>query len=93
MACGAVCVLNDLPVLREITAGHAIFVDYRDPDSVAAALSTALFDNNVRRRLRHLGFQRAAAFDFDRLATERIAAISRIPRPHPQTGPAARQPL
>jgi glycosyltransferase involved in cell wall biosynthesis len=78
MASGAVCVLNDIPVLREVTAGHAIFVDFHDAASAAAALRSALFDSSVREHLREAARKRSFAFEFDTLARERMNAISSI---------------
>lgn len=75
MACGCPSVMQDIPVLREVTAGAGIFVDYGDTTMATAALERICTDNAWVARLRDQGLQRAAAFSFERLAKERITAI------------------
>jgi glycosyltransferase involved in cell wall biosynthesis len=75
MACGTVCILNDIPVLREVTDGNALFVDFRDTEATAKALRVALLDPASRHRLIAGGRARAEQFSFAGLAAKRIAAI------------------
>lgn len=75
MACGCPCLLNDIPVLREVAAGAAEFVDFRDTAAAASALERILADVGRAEELRIRGTARAAAFSFDRLVRERIPAI------------------
>lgn len=75
MACGCPCVLQDLPVLREVTDGAAVYVDFNDAGSAGEALRRVCTDLELAARLRARGLQRAADFDFATLARERVAAI------------------
>ena len=38
MACGTPCVVNDIPIMREVTAGSAILADFSDRESSTEAL-------------------------------------------------------
>lgn len=80
MACGCPCVLQDLPVLREVTAGAASFVDYRDTASAAEAVRRVCTDDSLALRLRREGLRRAPDFSFEKLARERLDAIERVLR-------------
>ena len=79
MACGTPCVVNDIPIMHEVTAGHAAIVDFRDAAAVAAALTRA---DGGRDALRAAGIRRAGDFSFEKLARERIAVIRRVAGPH-----------
>jgi alpha-1,3-rhamnosyl/mannosyltransferase len=72
MACGTPCVVNDIPIMHEVTAGHALIVDFRDAAAVAAVLTRPIGSQDV---LRAAGIRRAADFSFEKLARERIAVI------------------
>lgn len=78
MACGTPVVVNEIPIMHEVTEGHALIVDYLQPDAVAAALQQVLTDEPTRARLRAAGLQRAADFSFDRLTAERLTALRRM---------------
>ena len=75
MACGTPCIVNDIPIMHEVTDGSAILLDYKDTQRVAAAIRDLLEDTSGRERLRERGIARAKFFSFERLATERITAI------------------
>jgi len=81
MACGCPCVLQELPVLREVTAGAASFTDFTDADVAGVALESICTDDALVRRLRADGLRRAADFGFDRLARERVGAILELLHP------------
>lgn len=80
MACGCPCVLQDLPVLREVTDGAALFCDFATPATAAAELEKICVDDALVAKLRAAGVKRAAAFSFEKLARERIDAIRAIVR-------------
>jgi glycosyltransferase involved in cell wall biosynthesis len=88
MACGTPCVVNDIPIMHEVTGGHASLVDFRSAPAAAAALRALASDDALHARLRAAGIERAACFDFDRLAAERIDAITNVlsGRPAVKTG-------
>ena len=75
MACGTPCVVNHLPIMDEVTGGHALIVDYGDAAAVAAALESLASDDALHARLRAGGMAWVRRFDFDRLTTERLDAI------------------
>ena len=75
MACGTPCVVNDIPIMHEVTAGHAAIVDFRDAAAVAAALTRLTIGDGARDALREAGIRRAGDFSFEKLAQERIAVI------------------
>lgn len=75
MACGCPCVLQDLPVLREVTGGAALFTDFADTAAAAVALARVCTEEALARELGAAGVRRAASFSFAQLARERVAAI------------------
>ncbi len=78
MACGCPCVLQEIPVLREVTDGAAVFTDFADSALAASALRSVCVDDLLAAGLRSAGLRRAAAFGFDKLARERLASILRV---------------
>jgi glycosyltransferase involved in cell wall biosynthesis len=80
MACGCPCVLQDLPVLREVTDGSALFVDFTNQTAAGAALTRICTDDALTRSLREKGMRRSRDFSFARLAKERIEAILKMLR-------------
>jgi len=78
MACGRPCVVNDIPVMHEVTAGKALIVDFDNPKEAGSALRVLHRDAKKYEELVEAGIQRAKAFDFDLLAKERIEAIKGI---------------
>ena len=83
MACGVPCVVHDIPVMREVTGGHALLTDFRDTAASSDALSTILTDDALHTRLRAEGIPWSGRFGFDQLARERIDAIRTMLRAHP----------
>jgi len=75
MACGTPCILNDIPIMREVTNGHALIINYEDAEAVAGALRKIVADPNLTTRLRADGLARACEFTFEKLTVERITAI------------------
>jgi glycosyltransferase involved in cell wall biosynthesis len=75
MACGAPCVVNDIPIMREVTAGNAIFTDFTDREASTAALRQALIETAMIAELRRNGIERARHFSMRKLARERVAAV------------------
>jgi len=78
MACGTPCVLNDIPIMREVSAGHALIVDFDQPAQVADALKRMATEEKLRATLRQAGLARAADFTFEKFTSERIVAIERL---------------
>ena len=78
MACGTPCLVNDIPIMREVTDGQALIVDFKDTDAVTKALQQLADDAPLRARLRAAGLGRAAQFTFEKLTTERVTVIQRL---------------
>lgn len=73
MACGVPVVCSDLPVLREVGNGAAVFCDPEDPAAFARGIASILDSNGVDG-LRRRGLDRAATFSWRRTA-EATAAV------------------
>jgi glycosyltransferase involved in cell wall biosynthesis len=78
MASGVPCVVHDIPVMREVTEGHVLLVDYGDRHAAADAMLRALQDSELRARLVTTALARAKEFSFERLAMERVDALRRL---------------
>jgi len=78
MACGTPCLVNDIPIMHEVTEGHALIVDFRAVKTVSEALRKLSADNALVTQLRDAGLARARKFTFEKLATERITAIQEL---------------
>jgi glycosyltransferase involved in cell wall biosynthesis len=64
MACGTP-VLTSTSSLPELVGNAAVLVDPRDVASIAAGLLRIVTDGPLRDRLRVLGLERAALYDWD----------------------------
>jgi glycosyltransferase involved in cell wall biosynthesis len=91
---GCALVLSDIPSLRELWRGAALFVPPRDPECWRQALALLLERENERRRLGTLARQRALRYTPEPMATryrqvyreaaERAARSTREPAPERQ---------
>jgi len=73
MACGVPVICSDLPVLREIAEGVALFCDPNDPAAFADAMG-AVLDAPSNSSRRQLGIERARTFTWERAAQQTVAA-------------------
>jgi glycosyltransferase involved in cell wall biosynthesis len=78
MACGTPCVVNDIPIMHEVTNDEALIVDFDDADAVADALRKLAIGGPQSAQLRARGMARAREFTFEKLTTERITAIQQL---------------
>jgi glycosyltransferase involved in cell wall biosynthesis len=78
MACGTPVIVNDIPIMHEVTEGHAVIVDFNDAAQVAQALKRVAHDAALREKLRDGGLVRAQRFSFEKFTSERIDAIERL---------------
>jgi glycosyltransferase involved in cell wall biosynthesis len=78
MACGTPCIVNDIPIMREVTAGHALIINFQDSAAVAGALQKMILNDGSTEGLRAAGITRAREFTFEKLVTERITTIRRL---------------
>src|SRR6266849_3830873 len=75
MSCGTPCLLNDIPIMHEVTEDHALLIDFADRDLVTQSLRRLFEDAALRQRLRAEGLAQAVKFSFEKLTRERIDAI------------------
>lgn len=68
MAFGAPVVASAIPPHLELASGAAEFFPPGDPEALAKAVERVLDDEDVRRRARQIGSDRAALFSSERLA-------------------------
>lgn len=78
MACGIPCVVNDIPVMHEVTAGYALIVNFDDAKAGGQAFRKLLEDERCYKRLAEQGAVRSKDFDFDKLAAERVEVFKKI---------------
>jgi glycosyltransferase involved in cell wall biosynthesis len=78
MASGVPCVVQGIPVMHEVTQGHALIVDYNDRAAATQAMRDALENQSIREQLISGGLLRAEEFSFERLAVERIEALRQM---------------
>jgi glycosyltransferase involved in cell wall biosynthesis len=62
MACGCPVVVSDIPPLREVCAGAAIYIDPGSPEDIAGALTGMAGNEGLRKTMIKEGFARAAGF-------------------------------
>lgn len=74
MACGTPVVVSDIPVLREVLDGAAVFADPLAPPSIAAGLRQLLGDNALRSSLAKKAAVRVREFGWDR-TVQRLAQV------------------
>jgi glycosyltransferase involved in cell wall biosynthesis len=55
-------VLTDIPVLKEISAGNALFTDPKNPHDIADKIGEIYFDKDVRNTLGNKAFERSKFF-------------------------------
>jgi O-antigen biosynthesis alpha-1,3-rhamnosyltransferase len=75
LSCGTPCVLNDIPVMREISGGHALIIDFNNRALVAGTLRRLLEEPAMCEQIRIEGLEQAKKFSFQRMAIERVGAV------------------
>lgn len=75
-ALGTPVVAADIPILREVAGGGALFVPLDDPDALAAALARLAGDAGLRARLAAAGRANARGYSWDRAAAETLSVIA-----------------
>ena len=72
-ACGVPVLASDIPAVREVMAGAALYFDPRAPQDIARAVRTLLHDRSLRDVLVTAGLDRAATFSSKRSASGHLA--------------------
>jgi glycosyltransferase involved in cell wall biosynthesis len=78
MSCGCPCIVNDIPVMQEVTQGKAIIVNFDDKAATVDGLTRLLTDEPLRQKLRKEGLERTQSLSFDRFTRERMERILQI---------------
>jgi glycosyltransferase involved in cell wall biosynthesis len=78
---GCALVLGDIPSLRELWAGMAVFVDPRDPAAIAEGIRWLASHDADRLRLADLARRRALQMDPDLMATQYLSAYAALRPP------------
>ena len=84
---GCALVLSDIPTLRELWGGSAIFVDACDPQAYATAIEGVIGDPQRRAELGHSARVRALRYSPEAMAS-RIRQIYADIAPHAEVQPA-----
>ena len=79
--CGCALVLGNIPSLRELWSGTALFVDPRDPEALGAALRRLARQEPERIRLAVLARARAQGMDLDLTAAQYLSAYRSLGTP------------
>jgi glycosyltransferase involved in cell wall biosynthesis len=74
-------VLGDIPSLRELWSGCALFVDPRDPNALAAALKRLSAEAALRQALGARAYRRARSYDLERMGRAYLRAYGLVRAP------------
>jgi glycosyltransferase involved in cell wall biosynthesis len=77
MSRGCPVICSDLPVLREVAQGNAVYFDPRQPSSIAAAISLTLGDPGRLAELAASGLLRSRSFSWARTAALTVGSFYR----------------
>jgi glycosyltransferase involved in cell wall biosynthesis len=72
MACGIPVVTSNSSSLPEVAGDAALLVDPRQPEALAAAMTSIIHDGGLRQALRSKGLVRARAFSWDAVAQKTL---------------------
>lgn len=75
MAAGIPVACSDIPPLREVAGGAALFFDPFNDDSIAAALERIVNDDELRARLAAAGPERARHFTWEEAAERTLRVL------------------
>ncbi len=78
MACGSPVVTSNTTSLPEVAGDAALLVDPHDTESLAQAMHSVLTDQDLARRLRHKGLERAALFNWEQSARRTLEVYQEI---------------
>jgi glycosyltransferase involved in cell wall biosynthesis len=78
MACGTPVITSNRTSLPEVAGDAALFVDPTQPEMLAAAISSVMYDGELRQALRAKGLARAGAFTWDAVAEHTLALYRAI---------------
>jgi glycosyltransferase involved in cell wall biosynthesis len=73
MACGTPVITSNRASLPEVAGDAALVVDPTRPEALAAAMTSILYDSELRQALRAKGLARAHTFTWDAVAQQTLA--------------------
>lgn len=79
---GCALVLGDIPSLRELWEGAAIFVPPEDSHALADVLATLCHDRHLREKMAERAYERSRFFSPDKMAAEYFAAYLALTAGH-----------
>ena len=78
MASGTPVLTSNVGATAEVAGDAAVLVDPYDVDAIAAAIARLVDEEELRKRLRTLGLERASQFSWNRTARETLAVYESI---------------
>lgn len=78
MACGAPCLLNEIPVLREVAEDAAEYTPFDQVSETSQKLTELLTKPSRLQELKEKGIVHAQIFSFERMARERLKRIDSL---------------
>ncbi len=78
MAVGTPVITGDTTSLPEVAGGHALLVQAKDPDSIAAGLLQLMLDASLREAMARAGLVHAQRFTWDEAARQYGALFARL---------------
>lgn len=78
MAAGLPVVCSDIPVLREVCADAALYIDPYNPQSVVEEVGTLLTDRQLRQEMVAKGLNRSKQFSWTKMAEQTLAVYEKI---------------
>jgi Glycosyltransferase len=76
LACGVPAIASDLPVLREVADGAALFFNPHDKEDVAIVMAKIATDEKLRAELTAKGLIRAKEFSWEKCARETLKYLT-----------------
>jgi glycosyltransferase involved in cell wall biosynthesis len=93
LAAGTPVVASDIPAFREVGADAVIYVDPRDPSSIAGALERVIVDDQLRLELKQRSAARLDLYRWSSAAEATACIYLDILRDHGDVGPRRVAPL
>jgi glycosyltransferase involved in cell wall biosynthesis len=78
MAHGCPVVASGIPALREVCGEAAVYCDPNDPADIAEKLLMVARDQQLRQRMRLLGFARAKEFSWRKCAQQTFSILNKV---------------
>lgn len=77
MSFGVPTAVSDIPVFKEVANSASVYFDKDDPRSIATALTSALKDKVLRKKLVEGGYKTASAYSWEQVAKDVFDVMAR----------------